>query len=350
MSICVIAVVLFTIFGIIFTRQLMIPLKLLSSRLNNISKGDLSNAPLDIKGEDELARLGSSADAMQKDLRIILKEVTKVASFLESLSSQAVITSKETEKLSNEQHGQVELTVAAITEMSANAGEVANNVAEVKAATLKANEETHIGNNNVTEVIDKINGLVVESIKSGEIIQKLESDSVEIGSVLDVIRGVADQTNLLALNAAIEAARAGDQGRGFAVVADEVRTLAKRTQLSTTEIKSMIEKLQSQTAQAVTAINASQCNALETKEKAAIAGESLAKISNAVTIITDMNIQIANATEEQRNVSESMEQNVVMINTLSEESYAASKKSTNSIAEMSKQAQNLKSVVEKFKL
>jgi methyl-accepting chemotaxis protein len=349
-SICVIAIILFTIFGLLFTRQLMVPLKLLSSRLNNISEGDLSNAPLAIEGEDELARLGRGADAMQEDLRRILKEVTDVANYLDLLSSEAVKVSGETEKLSNEQHSQIELAVTAIAEMSATVEEVANNVEEARNATKKAGEETLSGNQNVSDVIDQIDNLVNESIKSGKIIKQLESDSVEIGSVLDVIRGIAEQTNLLALNAAIEAARAGDQGRGFAVVADEVRTLSQRTQESTTEIQNMIEKLQDRTAQAVTAMEASEKSAQATTKKAAIAGASLTKISTAVTIINDMNMQISRASEEQRSVSETINQNVVAINQLSEKSYSASKKATNSTAEMSNLAQNLKSIVKKFKL
>jgi len=349
-SICVIAIILFTIFGLLFTRQLMVPLKLLSTRLNNISEGDLSNAPLAISGEDELAKLGHSADAMQKDLRRILKEVNEVASHLDSLSSEAVIVSEETEELSNEQHSQIELAVSAITELSTTVGEVANNVGEAKKAAEIANEDTQVGDQNVSDVIAQIDDLVAESIKSGKIIKQLESDSIEIGSVIDVIRGIAEQTNLLALNAAIEAARAGDQGRGFAVVADEVRTLAQRTQESTTEIQSMIEKLQGRTSQAVKAIEESEISAQATKEKAAIAGESLTNISSAVATINDMNIQIASASEEQRTVSETINQNVIAISQLSEKSYAASKKTTNSTAEMSNLAQSLKNAVEKFKL
>ena len=146
---------------------------------------------------------------------------------------------------------------------------------------------------------------------------ELENSTNSIASVLQVINDIADQTNLLALNAAIEAARAGDQGRGFAVVADEVRTLAQRTQQSTTEISTMIDQLQSGTVGVAEAMNLSKETVAETVEKAELANTALLRISDAINRITDMNMQIAAAAEEQSLVAEDINSNTIKIKDLS---------------------------------
>ena len=152
--------------------------------------------------------------------------------------------------------------------------------------------------------IDAINRLAGEIERAATVTDKLDEYSTNIGAVLDVIRGIADQTNLLALNAAIEAARAGEQGRGFAVVADEVRTLASKTQESTSEIQDMIERLQTGTREAVSVMQSSRGEAQNSVEQTAIAGESLSKITQAVSVINDMSTHIASAAEEQSSVSQ----------------------------------------------
>ena len=198
--------------------------------------------------------------------------------------------------------------------MTTTIQEVARNAAEAANAATTALAQTEKGQGVVQSTIDSIGGLASEIDRAASVINELEAQSVNIGSVLDVIRGIAEQTNLLALNAAIEAARAGEQGRGFAVVADEVRTLASRTQESTEEIQGMIESLQTGSQQAVKVMQESNVQAQTTVEQASEAGGALSDISSSVTTINDMNMQIANAAEEQGLVSEEVNRNVIRMN------------------------------------
>jgi len=192
--------------------------------------------------------------------------------------------------------------------------------------------------------------LTKEVDSAAEVIQRLESDSANIGTVVDVINGIAEQTNLLALNAAIEAARAGEQGRGFAVVADEVRTLASRTQQSTKEIRSMIQRLQSGTGETVAVMHRGREAAHTSVDLAKRAGASLEQIARAVHIINDMNTHIATATEEQSAVAAEVNNNVVNISRDSEQSTASSEQTATASHELARLAAEMQSLVEGFRL
>ena len=181
------------------------------------------------------------------------------------------------------------------------------------------------------------------------VVAELEKDSKTIGSVLDVIRGIAEQTNLLALNAAIEAARAGEQGRGFAVVADEVRNLAMRTQESTRQIETIVHGLQGRTSSIVQVIQGCRQDGSDSAEQANVAMALLSEITQDVTNILDMTTQIAAAIEQQSHVAAEVNKNVVRIRDLSEETYGYARHNAAISEEVAQQAANLHQSVDKFK-
>ena len=212
------------------------------------------------------------------------------------------------------------------------------------------NNNADKGKHGVEQTIRQITNLSEKLLDSESVVKELEKESVTIGSVLGVIRGIAEQTNLLALNAAIEAARAGEQGRGFAVVADEVRSLASRTGDSTQEIQQMIERLQKNAEQAVSVMNKSKQQAEESVEDASRAGNALETIADAVNTINDMAAQIATAAEEQTTVNAEINRNVVNIVDLSKETANEAEQSNQASMDLANLANMLNQQVEQFKV
>ena len=240
---------------------------------------------------------------MVNRLRSMITEITVSTSTMSNSSGELLNITELTRQGVNNQRSQIEQVATAMNEMTATVQEVARHANEAASTATEADSVANDGSNVVNETIASINALVSEIENSAVVIQKVEADSVQIGTVLNVIKSIAEQTNLLALNAAIEAARAGEQGRGFAVVADEVRTLASRTQESTQQIQEVVEQLQSGAQQAVNAMTSSQEKAQATVVLAGTAGTSLQAITSNVTSISEMDFQIATAAEEQSSVS-----------------------------------------------
>jgi len=268
-----------------------------------------------------------------------------------SNSSAELLNSTESARQgADQQKLQIEQVATAINDMTATIVEVARHA---QVAADKANAADKVANEGgevVSDTISSINTLANEVEASAELIKKVEEDSVQVGAVLNVIKSIAEQTNLLALNAAIEAARAGEHGRGFAVVADEVRTLASRTQDATQEVESMIEQLQTGSQQAVVAMSNSQSKVQSLVEKASSAGGALEAINDNVTQISNMNLQIANAAEEQTSVSEEINRNVTEISQISERSAGGAKKTADASNELSGLAQQLQVLIRQFKV
>ena len=310
-------------------------------------QGDLRQR-LESNQHDELGDLVDEFNRFVEKLQGIITNITNTVDELTTETQQMLLITDQSRQGVTQQQSDIEQVATAMNEMSATVQEVAHNAADAASATGEADGEANVGNDVVKQTVNTINELANDIEKAGGVIQRLESDSENIGTVLDVIKSIAEQTNLLALNAAIEAARAGEQGRGFAVVADEVRTLAQRTQKSTQEIQEIIEKLQSGAVQAVDVMNKSSVQAQACVEQADKAGMSLTSITNVVSRINDMNTQIASASEEQSAVTEEVKRNVVTISQVAEQTAQSSKNVAESSENISTLASQLHAMVAKF--
>ncbi len=265
---------------------------------------------LDEGSKGEVGELARAFNRFSGRLRSFMGDVASASGQLAGSADQLNDITHTTTDAVQAQQAETQQVATAMEEMTATVAEVAQSAEAAAHAANAATEETQRGERVVSSSRENISRLATDTGDTADIIKQLEKDSDAIGSILDVIRGIAEQTNLLALNAAIEAARAGEQGRGFAVVADEVRTLAQRTQKSTAEIQEMIEKLQSGAKNAVGAMNRGTDQALESVTQAEKASEALAAIADAINTINGMNTQIATASVEQSSVAEEVNRNI----------------------------------------
>jgi len=330
----------------------------IGSRLNHLSlklrdiatgDGDLTQR-IEVNGGDEISSLSVYFnDFIDKIHHTISDVVSVTGQVVNSVSDLDEVTNTVSQGAFQQQE-ETGAIAAAVTEMSATSANVNESASNAAAETTTADESAQSGKSIVNRTVDNIHELSNDVSSASDVIRDLADQAVNIGTVLDVISGIAEQTNLLALNAAIEAARAGEQGRGFAVVADEVRTLASRTQESTEEIQAMIEGLQSGTRQAVSVMDKSQQQAQKTVEMAATAGQSLDIIVSSVNEINSMNNQIAHAVDEQQRTADAVSKNVVAIQTVAEETANSSTVARQSSDNVSKQAARLQTLVRHFKV
>ena len=311
--------------------------------------GDLTRR-LPTPNGDEVSQVCDAVNIFIQKLQGIIanivenvKTLTAEANLLQNAGSELSISS-------DSQRMETTQVAAAMNEMTATVQEVARSATNAADAAIQADNDTSNGKNIVKITMQSIDELARDIEMASQTIDAVEQDSETIGGVLDVIRGIADQTNLLALNAAIEAARAGEQGRGFAVVADEVRTLASRTQASTAEIQTMIERLQVGSSNAVTVMTKSKEKAQQTVAQASEADASLINIASAVSTINQMNTQIATAATEQSSVAEDINRNVDTINNISESTANSALQTAQSSNNLSELAGRLQNLVSSFKV
>ncbi|MGI1678939.1 MAG: HAMP domain-containing protein [Cellvibrionaceae bacterium] len=327
------------------------PINTVVAALRDIAEGegDLTQR-LKVQSRDEVGELAKWFNTFIERVHSIIGDFSGTATELNANTEKLSLTAKETERGVVSQQSAIQQVVTAVREMASVVEDVASNVTQAAGNAQEADREAKSGMSVVTDTMAQIESLASDIVNAAEVIDRLQQETDNIGSVLDVIRGIAEQTNLLALNAAIEAARAGEQGRGFAVVADEVRTLASRTQSSTQEIQDMIERLQYGAREAVQMMEKGKTQAEESVKQAAEASNSLEAITEGVSAIRDKTNQIASASEEQSAATREMERNMENIADVARQTSEGSVEIASSTADLAGMASRMAETVKQFKI
>ncbi|NWC72149.1 methyl-accepting chemotaxis protein [Pseudomonas sp. P7758] len=329
--------------------QIVAPLRQALSVANRIAEGDLSH-DIQASRQDELGQLQRSIGQMTLNLRGLISGIGDSAQQIASAAEQLSAVTEQTRDGVDGQKQETEQVATAMNEMLATSQEVARHAEQASLAAAEADRQAGQGDQVVAEAITHIEHLAQEMARSSQAMQGLQQESRKIGSVLEVIKSVSEQTNLLALNAAIEAARAGEAGRGFAVVADEVRSLAQRTQQSAEEIEELISGLHRGTQQVADIMDNSRSLTDNSVQLTRRAGEALAGITRTVSVIQEMNPQIAAAAEEQTAVAEEINRSVLKVKDVSEQTWAASQDTAAASVELARLGADLQVWVGKFKV
>lgn len=311
--------------------------------------GDLTRR-LPTDSQNEIAALAHNFNRVMEHIADIIRNVIQVNDKVRINVNKMSGATESTVNSTSQQLREIELVATAVEELSASANEIARHAGDTAERTNATSVLAEEGNTIVNLSLDKVNRLTGQIEATAQKIQVLKNNSVNIGSVMEVIRTIAEQTNLLALNAAIEAARAGEQGRGFAVVADEVRSLAQKTRSSTEEIESIIVQLQRAADEAHQSMSTSTASARETIETASKVGGALDKIRVNIGIINDMNHQIATASHQQSSVANEVSKNITAIHNLSENVVENAQVVNQSGSQLINETSELKKQIDSFKV
>ncbi|WP_415897847.1 methyl-accepting chemotaxis protein [Neptuniibacter sp. QD72_48] len=333
----------------IISRSITQPLSHMTKVMENVAKGKLM-ARIDIKNQDELGDVSKAINHTLDIQQQLIQKLTNSSHHILSSAEQMASTTEQTSAGVKQQHGETQLLATAMQEMSATAQDVANNAQQTAEITVQAESTARLGDEIVRTTISAINDLAAQVQSQADVITKLEQDTLQVESILSVIRDISDQTNLLALNAAIEAARAGEQGRGFAVVADEVRVLAKRTSESTDQIQSLNDRLKNACQGAVSMMSNSHSEAQNCIDRAASAGEHLNDIVLNVQQIMEMNSAVAEVVQQQSQVAEEMSNNLNNISMIAEQTQGGATLTANNSEQLASLARELRQQVQHFQV
>lgn len=335
--------------GYLAVRSISRPLAEVNAMLNTLANGDLTGR-LDDSSQDEFGTLATNINKLIENLRRLIEGIADRSTQLATAAEESSSVSAQSRNSIQEQRAQVEQVAAATTEMSSTTAEMASGAAKALDEIQHSDEEAKRVRIISDENKRTIEALAEEIKNASDVINQLSENSANIGGILDVIRGIAEQTNLLALNAAIEAARAGEQGRGFAVVADEVRTLASRTQQSTEEIQTMIERLQSDSSRAVSVMQRGRTQAETCVTQTDEAAIALQAITESVHQASDSSTAIATAAEQQSATAQDISEKLEAIVTIAEQAEAGARQTAQASDEVAKLSAEMQDSVKSFRL
>lgn len=338
-------------FFLVLNHSITSPLNTAIDALEDIAQGegDLSQR-LSTQGKDEIAHLALAYNLFAQKIGDMVGHLQPLGQSLDSDANQLMLAVEESNQSADHIHRETGSVATAVNQMLSTTHEMARNTQQAADAATSVKDQAEQSQVVIDNTVRNTEKLALELKASETITQKLGVASEQIGSILDVIRGIAEQTNLLALNAAIEAARAGSHGRGFAVVADEVRALANRTQDSTNEIQKIITEIQTGVGSVMKSNSQTQHQSDELQAQAREAGKAMAAILQLIAHISDMNTQLASATEEQSLVTEEINRNICNISELTEVSVTANESNSRAAQSLQDISQDMSHTLGQFKI
>ncbi|HCG6971588.1 TPA: methyl-accepting chemotaxis protein [Vibrio parahaemolyticus] len=333
----------------ILASYIVAPIRNLQGTMQEVAKGNLL-VKAEAIGKNEVSQLAQDVNQTIDKLRETVSALVRISEDVASASTELATVMTQSSVNSDQEKQEVEQVASAINQLESTAAEVSTNAQEADSASNQARMLTSQSLSMFEESTRASEKMAEQLNEAAAVVTSLKDQSEHIGRVIEVIEGISEQTNLLALNAAIEAARAGESGRGFAVVADEVRMLAARTQESTKEIQTIIEELQQQSGHANESMHSSLAMLSDNQALAQEVSQSLANISNAIAELNSINTQVATASEEQKQVTADINNNLTNIYELVSQNVTGITQSAAAAQELSGLAENQQQQLRQFQV